>query len=693
MKYTTEELNERCEKYFHELIEKGIDMDEVQDLCVIFLENGGYKRVPKWYSKEKTLKEEFEKYLVPFAEDNRDAIYYSEPLIFIDELYDNLYRTLITLSKREIEVLFYRFAENLTLGETASEFGVTRERIRQVEAKALRKLRHPSRSRHLKDYIDLYNNGDFYSILIDRKSSMSSEFQDIIDIFKRAYEFDKDKEERVINEERNKEQQHTLELVLEKESVFGDLDLSTLSIEDIGRVWENYTNFLLSHPDGVAPIPKKVVVETPYSLEKDFQSKMRKIRRMCDINTEQNPFAIVNDYSMRCLSNVFPYTKINVLPAIRKLKRDKNTVNLLSNLINELNHIASGEVENYNDAYCKLIQTYPSKEGYRCRLVPLFALNFEWAYYNRNRFPKVLADKILNIRSFNSIIPWDVPFIDILLEYDKYMETDDTKNIINKFKEFNGDNSKCKLYAIELIVKQYPEYINSPFVFITDTHEDYYKNRSYVVTEKSTSDEWKGKLKKEAIKVKQLSRQMEVRGKREKFKYEGITDGYRKSPRERRLIIGKNILTRVKKDKFVKKDFAIIIARAHRLIYANESSIRMHHSLGMLRDYSGTMLPYVIRYRKFVNENTEWIEHILGNMIKNRIIDIENHKLYLKNPCNLIDNFMESRTIDKTIECIVYKDIDNYDEFGCRYFMLDPHYVALLDIIYMLKVGAGYIIG
>ena len=70
-------------------------------------------------------------------------------------------------------------------------------------------------------------------------------------------------------------------------------------------------------------------------------------------------------------------------------------------------------------------------------------------------------------------------------------------------------------------------------------------------------------------------------------------------------------------------------------------------------------------------------------MIRNRIIDIENHKLYLNNPCNLIDKFMESRTIDETIKCIVYKDIDNYDEFGCRYFMLDPHYVALLDIIYM----------
>ena len=41
-----------------------------------------------------------------------------------------------------------------TLEEVGSEFNVTRERIRQIEAKALRKLRHPSRSRKVKDYLD-----------------------------------------------------------------------------------------------------------------------------------------------------------------------------------------------------------------------------------------------------------------------------------------------------------------------------------------------------------------------------------------------------------------------------------------------------------------------------------------------------------------------------------------------------------
>jgi RNA polymerase primary sigma factor len=63
-----------------------------------------------------------------------------------------------SLSQREREVLRLRFGlvdgRNRTLEEVGKEFNVTRERIRQIEAKALRKLRHPSRSRKLKDYLD-----------------------------------------------------------------------------------------------------------------------------------------------------------------------------------------------------------------------------------------------------------------------------------------------------------------------------------------------------------------------------------------------------------------------------------------------------------------------------------------------------------------------------------------------------------
>ena len=63
-----------------------------------------------------------------------------------------------TLTPREQRVLQLRFGledgRSRTLEEVGVEFNVTRERIRQIEAKALRKLRHPSRSRKLKDYLE-----------------------------------------------------------------------------------------------------------------------------------------------------------------------------------------------------------------------------------------------------------------------------------------------------------------------------------------------------------------------------------------------------------------------------------------------------------------------------------------------------------------------------------------------------------
>ena len=63
-----------------------------------------------------------------------------------------------SLTDRERKVLQLRFGlddgRSRTLEEVGKEFHVTRERIRQIEAKALRKLRHPSRSRKLKDYLD-----------------------------------------------------------------------------------------------------------------------------------------------------------------------------------------------------------------------------------------------------------------------------------------------------------------------------------------------------------------------------------------------------------------------------------------------------------------------------------------------------------------------------------------------------------
>src|SRR5699024_11876518 len=71
-----------------------------------------------------------------------------------EQLEDGLY----TLTDREENVLRLRFGlddgRTRTLEEVGKVFGVTRDRIRQIEAKALRKLRHPSRSKRLKDFLE-----------------------------------------------------------------------------------------------------------------------------------------------------------------------------------------------------------------------------------------------------------------------------------------------------------------------------------------------------------------------------------------------------------------------------------------------------------------------------------------------------------------------------------------------------------
>jgi RNA polymerase primary sigma factor len=62
------------------------------------------------------------------------------------------------LTEREREVLYMRYGlqdgRNRTLEDVGKQIGVTRERIRQIEAKALRKLRHPSRANMLRDYLE-----------------------------------------------------------------------------------------------------------------------------------------------------------------------------------------------------------------------------------------------------------------------------------------------------------------------------------------------------------------------------------------------------------------------------------------------------------------------------------------------------------------------------------------------------------
>ena len=107
-------------------------------------------------SLETPIGEEEDSHLGDFIEDH-DAPAPAEAASFM-LLREQLEEVLDTLTPREERVLRLRFGLDdgraRTLEEVGQNFGVTRERIRQIEAKALRKLRHPSRSKKLKDFLD-----------------------------------------------------------------------------------------------------------------------------------------------------------------------------------------------------------------------------------------------------------------------------------------------------------------------------------------------------------------------------------------------------------------------------------------------------------------------------------------------------------------------------------------------------------
>jgi RNA polymerase primary sigma factor len=127
--------------------EMGIPEDKVREIMKIAQEP---------VSLETPIGEEEDSHLGDFIPDD-DAPAPAEAAAFT-LLKEQLMGVLDTLTSREEKVLRLRFGLDdgraRTLEEVGKEFNVTRERIRQIEAKALRKLRHPSRSKKLKDYLD-----------------------------------------------------------------------------------------------------------------------------------------------------------------------------------------------------------------------------------------------------------------------------------------------------------------------------------------------------------------------------------------------------------------------------------------------------------------------------------------------------------------------------------------------------------
>ncbi len=127
--------------------EMDISVDRVREIMKIAQEP---------VSLETPIGEEEDSHLGDFIEDH-DAPAPADAASFM-LLKEQLEEVLDTLTPREEKVLRLRFGLDdgraRTLEEVGQNFGVTRERIRQIEAKALRKLRHPSRSRKLKDFLD-----------------------------------------------------------------------------------------------------------------------------------------------------------------------------------------------------------------------------------------------------------------------------------------------------------------------------------------------------------------------------------------------------------------------------------------------------------------------------------------------------------------------------------------------------------
>ena len=131
-----------------ELAEKmGISVEKIREI---------YKISQEPVSLETPIGEEDDSHLGDFIKDERNVS--PEEYATNEMLKDEIADVLLTLTEREEKVIRLRFGledgKSRTLEEVGQMFGVTRERIRQIEAKALRKLRHPSRSKKLKDYLN-----------------------------------------------------------------------------------------------------------------------------------------------------------------------------------------------------------------------------------------------------------------------------------------------------------------------------------------------------------------------------------------------------------------------------------------------------------------------------------------------------------------------------------------------------------
>ena len=188
MAYTTEQALKDAQKY---ITDNGItDEDEKQTLYLIAISdyldarNNGFKYQFGKYINRKSARDTMNKYLQEPSED-----YIEDKRVDIEDVYyvpqyiingtDAILYSISSLTKREQRVLYERFVNNLTLEQVGRIYGVTKDRIRQIEAKALRKLRHPYRSKNIMHMLD-YDNINFPDFDEKFREMLKDEYKPVI---------------------------------------------------------------------------------------------------------------------------------------------------------------------------------------------------------------------------------------------------------------------------------------------------------------------------------------------------------------------------------------------------------------------------------------------------------------------------------------------------------------------------------
>ena len=236
------------------------------------------------------------------AENNKitelvEDMYYTEDLIF-DQIYKSelimqIHEVLNTLTERERTVIKYRFYGPYTLEETGKRFGTTRERIRQIEAKALRKLRHPIRSKKLKDFL----NDDYCGINNTYGQNISRDYyidQIIYDLKSEDERFNRIQEE---IESGRKEKVREEKLEKERKAK----KLKTETFEEISETKKAYMNYLREQKrkEKQERINReKQIIDNHYSmLITDYVSKLKQTADLISkvmLNTEGDKRELYN---------------------------------------------------------------------------------------------------------------------------------------------------------------------------------------------------------------------------------------------------------------------------------------------------------------------------------------------------------------------------------------------------------------